>query len=49
MSAGQHVLTAMPYNPSGDKGFQKTITFTIVKKSNMQEDDDTHESLYDGL
>jgi Putative Ig domain len=49
ISAGQHVLTAMPYNPSGDKGFQKTITFTIVRKSNMQEDEDTHESLYDGL
>lgn len=32
IQAGEHVLTATPYNPSGDKGFEKTITFTIVEE-----------------
>lgn len=44
IKAGEHVLTATPYNPSGDKGFQKTITFTILER--MQVKQATHESLY---
>jgi hypothetical protein len=32
ISHGQHTLTATPYNPSGQEGFAKTITFWIVNK-----------------
>ena len=32
ISIGEHVKTATPYNLSSDKGFPKTITFTIVKR-----------------
>jgi hypothetical protein len=38
---GKHTLTATPYNPSGIKGFAKTISFTIIQQQGADADSAT--------